>query len=323
MTDGRTYVRLNDTRQRITERYKKGTRKGYHVGFKCLRNHYTVIKGHTTYITGIPTHGKSEWTWEMLMNLTKFYGWKHAIFSSETGKPEDIAIEIVKKHQKAQFDPRYHQRMEENAAYQALNEMSEHFFIIDDPNTPDKNYTPEMILETATEIIDAEGGLDTLVIDPWNELLHDFTAHGGRQDSYLEYTLGMIRRFARKMNIHIFIIIHPRTLRRTKEGIYLPPSAFELSGGAPWYAKADSILCTHRPMKMEDGSDNTNMMNLIIQKAKPKEVGHKGSVDFFYNVAKGRYYEKDDIGMESYAREITIEEDVLTLGIEGVIDVPF
>ena len=311
------------------ERKKVGTKRHLFTGIQVIEDgtddYYGFeLDGDKLFLLedGTVTHN-TEFTWELLMNLTNFYGWKHAIFSSETGEPEDIAIEIVKKHQRAQFDPRYNQRMEESAAYEALNEMSEHFFIIDDPVTADKEYTPEQIMDTATEIMDAEGGLDTLVIDPWNELRHDFSIHGGRQDKYLEYILGKIRRFARKMKLHVFVIAHPKTLQRTKEGIYLPPSAFELSGGASWYAKGEAILCIHRPFKMDDGSLNSNMANIIIQKAKPKEVGYKGSVELFYDVAKGRYYEKDDVGMESYAKEITTEEDALDLGKEGAIDVPF
>ena len=318
----KSYIRLTDTQKKVSHRYEKGARNGFHIGFRCLKNLYTVIKGHTTYIGGIPSHGKTEWMWEILINLTEFYGWKHAIFSPETGEAHDIAIEIIKKHQRNQFDPRYLVRMDENNMYESLNEMSEHFFIIDNPTNPEMEYTPDDIMKTVEEIVTNEGEIDTLVIDPFNELKRDFTEYCCREDNYLEYILGKIRRFARKMNIHIFIIVHPRTLHKNKEGIYLPPTAYEFSGGGVWYAKADSIICVHRPYKTDDGAGNKNMANIIIQKAKPKEVGTKGEVELFLDVEKGRYYERDFL-IDNYAEKIGSEDDQIKLGKEGVSDLPF
>jgi hypothetical protein len=88
-------------------------------------------------------------------------------------------------------------------------------------------------------------------------------------------------------------------LQKNKEGKYEAPTAYELSGGATWYAKADSILCVHRPCEFSDLPHERTYVDIIVQKAKPKEVGMKGVFAADYNWHTGRYSAR----VESYEKE--------------------
>ena len=186
--------------------------------------------------------------------------------------------------------------MSQMEKYNADAWLYDYFYIL---TPPEKETTVDKILEIALEIKKSVG-LDTLCIDPFNELNHDYSNHAGREDKYLEHTLGKIRRFARQHDVHIFVVAHPRTLKMEK-GRYLPPTAFEFSGGAAWYAKAETILCVYRPTL------ESNEVEIHIQKSKPKHTGRKGIVKLYWDWKKSRYYEKTISGFEKYseAKEIT------------------
>lgn len=287
------YVTANQIQPQTDDLFKKGLDPGTPIGFKSLLPHWNAKRGCTTYIGGIPSHGKTEWHLEALMSLSEHFGWKHALFSPESGSPVEVIAELSHKYIGKSFNKGAFQ-MSEADKYKADAFLSGHFFLL----TPDENkLTVDELLDIASEIKKTHG-LDSFSIDPFNELNHDFSKFGGREDKYLENVLGKIRRFARAENVHVFIIAHPRTLK-PQDGKYLPPTAFELSGGAAWYAKAESILCVHRP------DMTSNRVEIHIQKAKPKQIGRKGSVILNWDWKKSRYYEESPLSSErTYSHHI-------------------
>jgi len=270
-------------KQQYISLYENGVTKGKYVGFRCLKNLYSVKKGCTTYITGSPTHGKTEFLEEIKMNLTDFYGWKHLMFSPEIGSPPEIYAELASKYHKKPFSKTTMTELEVNAAY---DHIQEYYTIIDD-----ESLTIDNVLKIAEK-----QNIDTVTVDPWNELFHDFEKHSGREDVYLEYTLGKIRRFARKKQVHIFLVVHPRTLQ-LEGGKYSPPTFYQMKGGSSWANKGESIICVFRESKLE------NKATIIIQKAKPKIIGSQGECCLYFDTDRNRYYEKDDLDMNKYANK--------------------
>jgi twinkle protein len=275
------YLTANDLQPITDTLIEKGIDIGLGVGFAAISDLYRVKRGCTTYIGGIPSHGKSEFHMELLLNLTEFYGFKHLIFAPETGSPAEIVAELTHKLTGKSYLSQYNNKISTQEKYKADAYLSNYFYIA---NTDAQDVTLDDVLKMAEEAKDTEG-LDTFSIDPWNELSHKFDKHGGREDKYLEYALGKIRRVARKLHVHAFVIAHPRTLQQQADGTYKPPTAFELSGGAAWYAKAETIICVNRP------SIETNEADIIIQKAKPKHIGKKGQCRLYFDYQRSRYYE--------------------------------
>ena len=278
-----------ETKKQTDALFNKGIDTGNYIGFDCLKDFYNVKLGCTTYIGGIPSHGKTEFMFEILLNLSEFYGWKHLIFSPETGSPAEIIGELAHKYIGKPFLKNDFQ-MSEGEKYRADCYLEDYFTIVDGG---EHDMTIDELLSAAKQL-KTEFGIHTLCIDPWNELKHDFEIAKGREDKYLEFTLGKIRRFARENMMHIFIVAHPRTLRPL-DGKYDPPTAFELSGGAAWYSKAETILCIHRP------SIESSAVEIHIQKAKPKHIGKKGIVPLFFDWQKSRYYELNENQTAKYA----------------------
>jgi len=282
--------RLNDIIDKVETLIDFPASGTYSLGFPELDQYYKVALGATTYIAGIPSHGKSEWLFEMLMRLSEMHGFKHYIYSPETGNAEEVYLELACKYLKKVSRENAFNRIRKDEFRHAVSFIHEHFIVRD---IEEKAPSPSELLEQVkAEMIELK--INTFTIDPWNELSHNFGEHGGRQDTYLEVVLGNIRRFSRKMNVHSFIIAHPRTLVKNKDGKYDPPTAFEFSGGATWYAKAESIICVNRPFEFSESLFERTYVDIIIQKAKPKKVGKKGIFEIDYDYNTGRYKLRHD-----------------------------
>lgn len=277
-------VRLNDIIEKIENKILYPEIERYEVGIPGFDQLYSVILGRTTYIGGSASSGKTEWDMEMKIRLSEKYGFKHFMVSPETGTAEDIYLELICKYEKRLLRQTAFERITVDIARNAYAFIHSHFFVREiEENSP----SVIELLEECKEFLKEER-FHTVTIDPWNELAHDFSPYGGREDKYLEFILGKFRRFCKKQNLHGYIVVHPRTLQKNKEGKYDPPTAYEFSGGGVWYAKADSILCVYRPFEFSESSDST-FTDIIIQKAKPKSVGKKGVFECDYDIYKGRY----------------------------------
>ena len=237
-----------------------GLRCGYKIFEEQMRTTYTVKLGCTTYIIGIPGHGKSEIHNEILMRLSERYNLKHFYWSPEGGSVVRQIADLMSKYKRKPFNDLKGTDFDE-----AFGFVNTYFHFLDFPT--DELLDATAFFDLAQKAITLEN-LNTVSIDPWNELYHNFTPFSGREDMYLSFVLGKIRKFSEDNNIHAFIIVHPRTQyeKAAKGGGYKPINIYELSGGAMWANKAQSILSIFR----EDFG--TNEAALIFQKVKPKEV---------------------------------------------------
>jgi twinkle protein len=272
------YIDFRTQRDKIDHLYRKGLTKGLYCGFNDLYQHYSPKLGTTTYIFGTPTGGKSEFVFELLVSLSELYGYKHAIYSPETGSPEEIAAELISKVARKPFYGGYFPQMTESEYYRHLDWVTEHFFVIDPVDTdisPEDFYSQVDMLERDLDI-----KITTTVCDPFNELRHSMEDE--RQDLYIENKLGMIRRNAKATNRHHFIITH--TAKQEQKAVgnkkYLdPPTAHQISGGQAWYRKAMNLIAVWRPPQGMTDENNEpyqdNEVHIVIQNTSPKDQEKK------------------------------------------------
>ena len=122
------------------------------------------------------------------------------------------------------------------------------------------------------------------------------------ETQYISEMLGKIRRFARRNDVHVWIVAHPQKQYRDKEtGLYRIPTMYDISGSANWRNKADVGLCLHRP------DMNDDVAELYVQKIRFREVGRLGGVRFRYAEATGNYIEAGVIGGNETAGKVDAE----------------
>lgn len=315
------YYRISELSDKVNEKYEKGVNKGADIGFKCLEDLYSVKLGCTTYIYGSPASGKTEFWFEILINLSQKYGWKHAIYSPETGSPSDIAIELMHKWAGKPFFDNLDRdskanRLTKEEVYRLTAELDQYFYIID---AGSYDFTIAEFYDLIDTIEDENDiKIQTTLADPINEYRHDL--QGAPRDMYLESILGRVRRNARDKNRHNCLITHvtSQQLQQTTDidarviNYYPLPTYRQIAGGESWSRKGDAMIAVWRPVKgMLDERNNRfydgNEVIIAIQKAKPKGIGNIGITHMWFDVQKSRYYELDGVfnhAAKAYAFEL-------------------
>ncbi len=124
-------------------------------------------------------------------------------------------------------------------------------------------------------------GVDMFVIDPFNEIEHDYTGHM-TETKYIGWAIRQLRRFARRHNVHIMVVAHPPKPTRNKDGEFPIPTPYDVSGSSQWADKPELIFVVHIQ----------NDMNTLVRVAKVRyhdDMGEPGDYVFEYNKLTRRY----------------------------------
>ena len=272
-----------DMEDRMCELYDCGFVRGFSTGWDSVDKIYTVKPCEMTIVTGIPGAGKSNFIDALMVNLSLLENWSHAVFSPENWPIERHIKTLLEKLVRKPFDMalkdgfNVYKRMSKEEVTSGIRELNDYFHFI----VPDEEImTVDTILEKVRMAI-FRYGVKGVVIDPWNEVEHQF--NGLREDQYISLQLTKIRQFARKHGVHIWVVAHPRNLTKDENGNYRPPTMYEISGGAHWRNKADNGLCIHRPDYKKDE------VKIFVQKIRFREVGKIGETTLKYIRSNGRY----------------------------------
>ena len=260
--------------------YDSGEKRGLTTGIKSLDGLYTVRPSELTVITGIPSHGKSNFMDCIAVFMARLHGWKFLFFSPENWPVERHIQSLLEKSLEKPFDKpgRSEERMTKSEMFDGMKWINQYFhFLYPEAGT----FSVDTILKKARAAV-FRHGINGIVIDPWNELEHEMGNLTEAQ--YLSRELSKLRQFSRRNGVHVWIIAHPRNLQKDKSGKYQPPTLYEISGGAHWRNKADNGICVFRENFTSDVS------KIIVQKIRFKETGQVGEVSVNYNYDDGNYF---------------------------------
>lgn len=277
---------------RVEAIYDNGIERGSMTGWSGLDKFYTVKCGELTVITGIPGSGKSNFLDSLMLNLIESGNWKFGVFSPENWPIERHIQTLSEKITGDCFFESYYrgyERMDRSMIAKISKHLDENIYFIQPPE--DEEPTIDKIMNLA-KIALFRNGINALIIDPWNEVSHDFG--NMTETQYISKELGRLRRFGRLNGIHIFIVAHPKNLQKGADGKYNPPSMYDISGGAHWRNKADNGICVHRSYDKETKND----VEIFIQKIRFREIGKIGKRTLRFEPATARYY--DDIKQDDY-----------------------
>ena len=268
---------LND----ITKLYHNKLIGGHTTGWECLNNYFTVKAGEFTVLTGMPSHGKSEWLDNLMVNLALYHNYRFAIYSPENHPLELHAKKIIEKLIQKPFYGAH--RMSESDLNEAVDMMDKHFSFV---KPTELQFTPIDIINDALPWLD-QSTLQprALIIDPWNEMDH-YRPAGLNETEYISRVLTDLRRAARDYKTHLFLVAHPMKMQKDKEGNYPVPRPYDISGSAHWYNKADNCISIWR-----DVANNPELTQVHIQKVRFNTTGKVGMVELIYNREKSSYFE--------------------------------
>jgi twinkle protein len=269
-----------DVRELFDDLYHKDGREGGNLtGWHNLDLIYSVRPGEVTVVTGIPSHGKSEFVDALMMNIAMEKGWRFATFSPENHPIELHCSKLAQKYIGKPFSKSYVGHMDVKEYERARDFLDEQFIFV----APDDNeLSIDSILDKA-KICVTRHGINGLSIDPWNEIDHTRPA-GMTETDYISIALAKIRRFARTYKVHVWLIAHPTKMQKGTDGKYLCPTPYDIAGSANFRNKADNCIAVFRDLE-----NDQKAVEIHVQKIRFKEIGKIGRADLYYRINSGRY----------------------------------
>ena len=297
--------KAEDVRDSLSTLRNEGVKKGAWTGFDSLFDKYSVKKGSTTYIYAGAHQGKSQFGFELMMNLAEYSDWKWAVYTPETGSPTEVFAELLWVYLRKPFLINEHLTATDEETEKAISFINEHFYIID-------SGLQDLSVEgfyTAVEQIEEDNfiTIDGCMIDPFTEIKTDVSS-GVRDDIAIGQVLTKVRKHSAEKDYHTIVTVHTKHQQaKYKNGVpYVDkPTMNDIAGGMQWSRKGMMVVNVWRcPYGLEDGNGvpyEPNQVEITVVKAKPKIVGKLGTVTLYYDKMKNRYYEYDSQGKKQYA----------------------
>lgn len=251
--------------------------------FGNMKDVYTGMRGHLATITGIPSHGKSNFSEWYVLNLVKDYNMKASFFSPEhspmqlhqtnfiqkaVGKPFWKAQDGIERVTKTDID-RY------------VNWANEKIYL----TGTEKGETPswDWLLDKFKEQMFTYG-IDIFVIDAFNKL----ELPPGNNLQQINRVLTKLTMFAQQYNVMVFLVVHPTKMQKDEQDKYKMPSLYDCSGSADFRNQTHDGFCIYRHFGTENNDDYTTFVNLKTKMNFQGKIGQQ--VDFNYHTPTGRYY---------------------------------
>ena len=272
----------NTKRDALDALWVAGLPAGDLTGWPSVDRHYTVVPGQLTILTGWPGSGKSEWLDALLVNLGR-QGWRTAIFSPENQPVELHIAKLLEKLVGKPFGKGPNVRMTADEVAEYNDDLAQWFGFIEPPDGG--SLTATDVIEAATPFLESFGpdSKRGLVIDPWNELEH-WRPAGQTETEYVSHTLSLLRNWARRHRVHVWVVAHPAKMRR-EDGKLPIPRPDMISGSQHWWNKADNAITVWRDFDKAD----VNEVQIHVQKIRFKNVGRPGVIELQYDRVTGRY----------------------------------
>lgn len=269
-----------DLAEEVVDLYRHNQRPGVSTGWGSVDPYYTVRPGELTVVSGIPSHGKSEWMDALMVNMAEAHGWSFGVFSPENFPVSNHVAKLVEKHCGKSFGPTSN-RLSQQELVVALEWAHQHFYFA---VHGEETLNLDGILAKARGMV-TRYGIRGFLIDPWNEIDHAMGQE--REDLYISSSLTKIRRFARAHGVHMFVVAHPAKMYRDRDGSYPVPTLYDISGGAHWRNKADNGIVIWR-----DVLDEERKTVVYVQKIKNRQNGKVGNATLYWTPEGGRYLEQ-------------------------------
>lgn len=257
-----------------------GLPTGINSGISNLDELFRLDRGKLVVITGIPNMGKSEFVDALCVQYNMLHKMRTLFFSPEN---QPIGLHINKLF--AKFVGRKYSRddLSGEVGVNVRRYIYENFSFF---NYLEEYSLPDILSTAEVEILGK--GIDIVVLDSYNKILHDYkmneTEEIGRDLDHLE-------RFAKRLNVIVILVAHPRKMEKDKTtGCWLIPSAYDISGSANFYNRADYVGTVHRVY-------DPNYTIVKISKVKFSNYGGQGEVHLGYDLRNGRFYDIPDMDL--------------------------
>ena len=264
--------------------HAEGLPRGVSPGWITLARHYTVRPDQFTVVTGHSSAMKSSFVNAMAVNLAQLEGWHIGMFSPEHYPLGTLMASLAELYAGISFDEQLG-GMDAAMAEKAMGWIADRFHIIE----PQHEEAPTLDWLLAMARLQVQRyGIQGLILDPWNEIDHDFDGRSLTETRYVSMALSKIRRFARTQRVHVWVVVHPTKVQKAVSGPYKgkypPPTLYDCMGSANFRHKADNGLSIWR-----DDEADSDVIEVHVQKVRNRAVGRPGMIRLQRLLSCGRF----------------------------------
>lgn len=269
----RTMDNMYDT---MRQWYESGYPKGDKAGVPGFDKLLSFTGKQITTITGIPGHGKDEFTNWLMASLSVNCGWVWGDCGFEE-EAEQTASKIAEKIAGKSFDFRKDpsKRMTVADFERAVRIVEKHFYFYE---TEEIETDIDTLLAIADRLV-FKFGIKGLRLNPWN-FIDNKTGIEGTEYVSVVYT--KITKWARKRGVHVFVIAHTTKIAKDKNGKFEVPNLYNISGSAHFFNKTHNGITIYLDFF-------TQICTVYVQKVKQSWLGQKGFVAYRYDVFTRQY----------------------------------
>lgn len=284
-----------DLKDSILELHANGLPPTIKVESKCFKGGenekdfndvFSVMRGHLVTVTGIPSHGKSNFSEWYALNLLNDNDMKLSFFSPEhnpmalhqsnfiqkaVGKPFFTDVDGVKKCTKEDIE-----------RYCEWAEGKLYLTSQDDGKTPSWSWVIEKFKEQMYSF-----GTDCFFIDAFNKVK---LPKGQNKLDAINDVLTDLTNFAQAYNVVVFLVAHPTKMQKNDKGLYSMPTLYDVSGSSDFRNQTHDGFAVYRYFDTNDQDGYTTFTNLKTKMSFQGEIG--AQFNFNFDKATGRYYSK-------------------------------
>lgn len=280
---------ISDIDYDINDMYENGLDKG--LDLKIDGFDLTIAKGYITTITGIPSHGKSDWVDNMCLHARMNGNWSGAFYSPEN-KPTQLhfskmARKLIGKH----WDG--NNRINEVELRLAKEYLDKKMWFL----KPEKDFSLTSILNMVRDL-QQRYGIDYFTIDAWNKL------DNGNDDTYLiGKHLDQLAMFSEDNKIACFLVAHPRKMPKGDNGKYNVPTLYDIKGSSTFYDKTDNGIAVYRDFDL-------GLTTIYRQKIKFDHWGTEGFSEYTYDKVSKRYIHNGNVDNINWITKMQVQPSI-------------
>jgi len=259
--------------------------------FKQLKSIFSIMLGQVTTVTGIPSHGKSNFVDDYVLNLINDYDFKCSWFSPEHNPMSLYQTNLMEKvigrsfwKDKTAKDGSKVARITKQEIDEYEDWANEKIYLTgaEGDTLPTWTWLIEKFKEQMYSF-----GINIFVVDAFNKVL---LPKGNKIDE-INNVLTKLTHFSQSNNVAIILVAHPTKMKKdekTKE--YEVPTLYDVSGSADFRNQTHNGFTIYRHFEKDNQEGFTVFYNMKTKLLYQGEIGAK--CEFSYSLINGRYYER-------------------------------
>jgi len=289
-----------DLSAQIDDLYDKGipnTIAPTNRAFGNLKQQFSTMSGQLTVVTGIPSHGKSNFIEWYVLNLIDECDTKASFFSPEH---HPLELHYANFAQKAVGKPFFgsvdgFERMTPDDRDRFKSWSKERLYLT--TGSANESVDWDWLLEKFQEQI-FTFGINCFVIDAWNKVRMP-KGYSGKEG--IDEVLTRLTAFCQQNDVQVFLVAHPTKMKKNETtSKYEAPDLYSVSGSADFRNQTHNGFTIYRDFGNEVEQGYTEFINLKTKMSFQGQIGAR--IKFIYHVPTARYYAE---GCAPYVFDLT------------------